>query len=151
MPIPPTASLAEQLHCLSHDGTVVITAQRWTEPRRPTNRPRTWLRLVRNGRVMQDVPFTGQAAHLEMRMFWDRLIGQYEPTGLDEDQMWNGLRELTQIEQTECGAKDCVGRLPVAWWYCPLCRRDTRRVASGSLIAARGRGVITLDMRKRQS
>jgi hypothetical protein len=146
MPIPPTASLAGQMHCMSHDGKVVITAQRWTDP--AARRPRSWLRLVRNGKAEQTVPFTGAAAHREMIDYWNGLAERYRPTELTEDQMWARLWDLAMIEQTECAATECAGRMPVAWKMCPTCGRPA---SSGEPAAVRGRRPLMLDLRKRQS
>jgi hypothetical protein len=142
MRVPTRAVLRAELHCLSDDGTVVLTVQRWTDPAAPADRPATWLRLVRNGRRREDREFTGADQHQQLEAFWATLVEEYARTALTEDQMWVKLRDLTGTVQAECASKDCAGRMPVAWPHCPVCRRDSRRVATGSLSGARGRGDI---------
>jgi len=134
---------------MSEDGAVVITAQRWTDPAAPASRPRSWARLVRHGRVAQDVPFTGAKAHTELDQFWAGLADRYEATAMTEDQMWDALRKRTGIEQVRCDRKDCAGALPVAWHCCPGCGADARRVAAGSLSGVRRYPPVLLDLRKR--
>lgn len=143
MRIPSRAVLAAQMHCLSEDGQVVITAQRWTDPGPADGRPVTWLRLVRNGRERQVLRFLGVGAQLQVDGDWERWSGRYAQTALTEDQMWAKLRELVGVEQESCSSvSKCPGRLPVAWRWCPECGRDQRRVASGSLSGIRRRPVI---------
>lgn len=145
MGIPARAALCAQLHCLSHNALWVLTAQHWSDPAAPVERPRSWLRLVRNGRVVQDLKFTGVNGRHELDLFWRRCAASYEPTSLSEDQMWVRLRELSGIQQAGCQRADCSGGgLPVAWWFCPRCGADARRVASGSMVAAHRRGDIRL-------
>lgn len=153
MQIPSRAVLAAQLHCLSKNAQVVITAQQWNDPAPVTaGRPRSWLRLVRNGREEQVLQFTGARAQREMARDWDRLAGLYTATSLDEGQMWAALRELTGIEQVQCSTvQKCPGLLPVAWPWCPECGRDQRNVAKGSLSGVRRRPDICLDLRKTSS
>jgi hypothetical protein len=144
MAIPGGARLRAQMHCLSHDGREVITAQQWFDPDAAEDRPRSWLRLLRNGQVVKDNQITGRAKHDELAEFWRAREVSFEPTKLTEDQMWVRLRELTGIEQTVCQAENCSIDMPVGWWICPLCGKDARRVAHGSLTGVRARGVIAL-------
>lgn len=139
MTILSSARLREELHCLTHDGKIVITAQRWTDPAAPEDRPRSWLRLVRNGRQRQVSRFTGAGAHAELDAFWAGLAERYEPTALTEDQMWVRLKEITGTIQSECARAGCEGRMPVAWEVCPECGRNARRVAGGAMTANRRR------------
>jgi hypothetical protein len=148
MAIPAPAALRAQLHCLSHDGRAVLTAQQWYDRAAPAQRPRSWLRLVGNGRVIQDCRFTGERGHREMERFWADRVVDYEPTKLTEDQMWAKLWELARIEQTRCQRKDCAGGMPVAWWFCPGCGTDARKVAVGSLSGCRRRGDLTLRQKR---
>jgi hypothetical protein len=147
MPIPPGALLRAELHCLSHDGAEVITAQRWSDPSAPARRPRSWLRLVRNGQVEQDVRFVGTAEHAEMIEFWAQREKAYAATRLDGPGMWIKLRELAGAEQVECG-QGCPGRLPVAWPVCLDCGRDSRMPVAGTPHGVRRRPTLTLDLRK---
>ena len=152
MRIPRRAELAAQMHCLSEDRKVVITAQRWTDPSPADGRPSTWLRLVRNGTERQVLRFTGAGAQREVEGDWTRLRERYQHTALTEEQMWQALRELTGIEQAVCSTiQKCPGRLPVAWHWCPECGRDQRNVGRGSLSGVRRRPVIRLDLRKPSS
>lgn len=148
MAIVSRAGLRAELHCLSDDGLVVITAQQWFDPQAPAQRPVSWLRLVRNGKIHQDRRVTGAAAHEELQDFWIERAIATARARLEEEQMWERLGELAKIRQTECVRTDCDGRMPVAWWLCPVCGRDARRVASGSLSGARRRGELLLDLRK---
>jgi len=150
MAIPAHAALRAQLHCLSHDGLEVRTAQRWSDPAASADRPKSWLRLVSNGRVVQDSQVTGERGHREMERFWAGRAAAFEPTKLAEDQMWAKLRELARIEQTQCQRENCAGGgLPVAWWYCPECKADVRKVASGSLLWVNRRGIIVMQPARR--
>lgn len=148
MAIPSRTVLVAELHCLSEDGLVVITAQRWSDRSAPAERPRTWLRLVRNGRPCDDRRFTGARSHREVEIIWGQLAERYAPTGLAEDQMWVKLQELTGVGQARCSGKDCTGRMPVGWQICPECDRSAGRVASGSLSGVRGRASLLLDLRR---
>ncbi len=148
MQIPARAVLAGQLHCLSDDGKVVITAQRWSDPAAAAERPRSWLRLIRNGRPRAAEQFGGRARHLVLEQRWSQLADRYAATALSEADMWAWLGKLAQVEQVQCSsASKCAGRLPVGWHYCPECGRDERNVASGSLSGARRR-VVLWDLRK---
>lgn len=144
MAIPSGTVLEAQLHCLSDDGLVVMTAQRWCDPKAPTDRPRSWLRSIRNGEVAAEHRFTGASQHQEMREFWVQLVDWFTPAGLTEDQMWAKLLELTGIQQTRCQGKDCAGAMPAGWPICPDCGRDSRRVAAGSLSGVHRRGIIVV-------
>lgn len=143
MTIPVRATLLAELHCLSHDGQVVITAQRWADRTAAAERPRSWLRLVRNGRPIQARQFTGRRAHRELEVHWAKLIEMYAPTALAEDQMWARLLEITGIKQVKC-ARDCPGRMPVAWPVCRVCGRHARRVAGGAMTGSRRRPELFL-------
>lgn len=150
MAIVSRARLHAELHCLSTDGLVVITAQHWIDPQAPAGRPVSWLRLVRNGRIRTDRRVAGQQAHAELAEFWAERASVIAATQLDEDQMWKKLGELVSIKQTRCVRPDCAGRMPVAWWRCPECRRDARKVASGELSGVRRRPELLLDLRTRR-
>lgn len=142
MAIPTRVKLNDELHCLSHNGLIVITAQRWSDPQAEADRPRHWMRLVRNGRQCDVRQFTGPTAYRRLGQIWNQLAEQYQPTALTEDQMWAKLRELTGIEPTQCLRTGCAGQMPVAWTVCPQCGRDARKVASGSMSGAYRRGII---------
>lgn len=147
MGIPAGAQLLTQLHCLSHDGLVVMTAQRWVDPQAPADRPRSWVRLVRNGKVTprKEHQITGLRSHQRLELEWAELAKRYQPTALTEDQMWAKLRELTGIEQEICSAKGCSGgAMPPGWSYCPVCGRNAQRVAAGSMSQAHRRGDIVM-------
>jgi hypothetical protein len=141
------AALRAELHCLSHDGAEVRTAQRWLDPRSTVERPRSWLRLVVNGRPVQDAEFVGVPAHGELGQFWTGRVAAFAPTVLTEAQMWDRLLELTGITRSGCASEDCAGILPVGWWFCLVCGRDARRVAAGSMLWPQRRGVIVVDRR----
>jgi hypothetical protein len=148
MPIPSRARLRAELHCLSHDGHEVRTAQHWVDPQAPADRPRSWLRLVINGRPAQDGGFFGVPGQAELENYWSSRVEAFAPTALTEDQMWGKLLELAGITRSACSAADgCPGVLPVGWWFCPECGRDARKVASGSMLWPRRRGVIVVDRR----
>lgn len=119
MGIPARAILHAELHCLSRDGRDVVTAQQWHDPAAPADRPKSWLRLVRNGRIRQDHQFIGKAAQREMNQFWSKCTENFRPTWLVEDQMWVNLRTLAGIEQARCPG--CSAGLPVARSTCPQC------------------------------
>jgi len=144
MTVPSGARLHAQLHCLSTDGTVVITVQHWRDPAAPKDHPRGWIRLVRNGRRREDRRYGGADGQRELESAWAELAARYAPTRLDEERMWAKLRELAGVEPVWCQGADCSIALPVAWWICPTCGRDARRVAGGAMLTARGRGVIVL-------
>lgn len=150
MPIPRRAVLVEQIHCLSDDGAVVITAQRWSDPAATDLRPVTWLRLVRNGCVRAEHQFAGVQRAAEMERFWAGRVEDFAATALTDDQMWEKLRELAGIEQAVCGGTKCAGRLASGAAFCPVCGRSPARVAAGSMLTARGRGTIVLDLRGRR-
>src|SRR5213076_1575753 len=123
--------------------------QRWADPDAPAGRPRSWLRLVRNGRRAQDLSFTGRAAQDELEVFWSGTESAFTPSALTQEQMWGKLLELAGITPARCPGGDCSGMvLPVAWWICPECGHDVRRVASGAMLTPRGRGVIVVDCRR---
>lgn len=143
------AQLRAELHCLSDDGLVVITAQHWSDPQAPATRPVSWLRLVRNGRIRTDRQVSGLKGHRELAEFWAERASVIAATQLDEDQMWKKLAELTGISQTRCVRSDCAGRMPVAWWRCPECRCHARNVAAGSMSGVRHRDLL-LDLRTRR-
>ena len=149
MPIPSRARLRAELHCLSTDGYEVRTAQHWADPQVPDDRPRSWLRLVVNGRVQQDgVGFFGAPAQAELESYWSSRATAFAPTALTEDQMWEKLLELAGITRSVCSAAaGCSGVLPVGWWFCPECGRDARNVTAGSMLWPRRRGVIVIDCR----
>lgn len=150
MAIPFGTVLVRELHCLTEDGRVVITAQHWRDPAAPADRPRSWLRLVRNGRPRDDQRFVGVDDGLELQEIWAYLTERYAPTGLSEDQMWAALRTLTGIEQAGCASKDCAGTMPTGSPICPECGRHAERVASGSLSGVRrGREFVLKPPRER--
>lgn len=152
MGIPVRATLVAEMHCLSKDGLVVITAQQWRDPQAPAERPLHWLRLVRNGRVDQTVQFGGERRRTEMIDFWNGLAERYRPTSLDSNQMWSKLKDLTGIEQAQCaGAGKCQGLLPVGVERCPACGRNERRIGAGALSGVRRRGVIMMNARRAAS
>lgn len=126
MMIPLHAVLVAELHCLSRDGQDVRTAQQWSDPQASVDDPRSWLRLVCNGRVLQDAEFTGLEPHVQMRAFWSSRERLFAPTRLDEDQMWTKLLELAGVTPRRCRAKRCAVVLPVAWFVCQICGRDAR-------------------------
>jgi hypothetical protein len=147
VPIVSRAQLRAELHCLSYDGLVVITAQQWFDPAAPASRPVSWLRLVRNGRVHRDHRVTGVKRHFDLQDLWVERALAIAPARLEEDQMWVKLEELTGEKQTVC-ARRCGGRMPVAWRVCPSCGSSAGRVAGGSLSGVRRRGELVLDLRK---
>lgn len=148
MPIPVHAALRAELHCLSHDGREVRTAQHWVDPQAPASRPRSWLRLVVNGRPTQDAGFAGGPAQRELAEFWSSRVTAFGPTALTEDQMWVKLLELAGIIQSRCSLEGCSGVLPVAWWFCPVCSRDVRADRSAlDVLEPRGRAAIVVDRR----
>ncbi len=152
MSIPSRADLVGELHCLTEDRLVVITAQHWMDPQAPAGQPVAWLRLVRNGREWQSIRFGGARAQVELAEAWGQLRLRYAPTALTEDQMWVALGELAGVDRVQCSsASKCAGRLPVAWHFCPECGRDQRRVAQGSWSGVRGRPAILLDLRNASS
>jgi hypothetical protein len=138
MPIPARAALVKELHFLSHDGLEVRTAQHWSDPQAPADRPRSWLRLVCNGRVDQDLSFTGAKAHRELAEFWAGREVLFAPTALDERQMRQKLIELKGIEPVPCRGRECSAILPVGSGFCARCHRSAARVAGGAMSAARG-------------
>jgi hypothetical protein len=142
MAIPARAELRAELHCVSHNGLAVLTAQHWSDT--AAGPARSWLRLVSNGRVAQDCRFTGDHEHIELEQFWAERSALFAPTALTEDQMWVRLAGLTRIEQDRCQRKDCSGLLAVARWFCPICHCDIRRVARGSMSGAHRRGDIQM-------
>jgi hypothetical protein len=142
MGMPSRARLVGELHCLSEDGAVVITAQRWVDPAAPAGRPRGWLRLVRNGRVQQLVQFSGPRRTEELVGYWGHFAERYRATALDSNQMWSRLRDLTGIEQAGCASKDCPGTLPVGGGRCLACGRNERNVAAGALSGVRRRELL---------
>ena len=148
MGIPVRATLIGELHCLSEDGLVVITAQQWRDPAAPAERPLHWLRLIRNGKVRQTIQYGGPRRYGEMVAFWNGLAERYRPTRLDSNQMWSTLSRLTGIEQGQCASSSCNGRLPVGGGRCLACGRNERTVASGSLSGVRRRGALILNTRK---
>lgn len=147
MGMPTCARLAGELHCLSEDGQVVITAQRWSDPRAPAERPCGWLRLVRNGQVWKTEQYAGVRRTAELLQRWRSLTDRYAATALDSNQMWSTLRELTGIEQSHCLHSSCSGRIPVGSSRCLVCGRNERSVAAGGLSGARRRGVLILNLR----
>jgi hypothetical protein len=149
MAITSRAQLRAELHCLSHDGQVVMTAQLWFDPQAPMSRPVSWIRLIRNGKIHQDSRVSGAAGQLELVEFWVERALVIAPARLEEDQMWSKLAELTGKKQTVCVRRDCAGQMPVGWWFCPVCGCDARNVASGSLSGVRRQGDLLLDLRVR--
>lgn len=149
MAITSRAQLRAELHCLSHDGLVVITAQQWFDPLAPALRPVSWIRLIRNGHVHQERRVAGADEQFGLQDFWVERALAIAPDRLEEDQMWAELAELTGTKQTECVRRDCAGAMPVAWPYCPMCGCDSRNVASGSLSGVRRNGYLFLDLRER--
>ncbi len=147
MAIPASAALREEIHYLSNDSRLVITDQRWYDPHAPDDRPRSWVRLIRNGRVCRDQQVTGPRRHRELEMFWADRVAEAAPTRLDEAQMWTKLGEVAGIRQTECQRKYCHSKMPVGWWICAVCGADARRVARGSLSGVRRHGDIVLPVR----
>jgi hypothetical protein len=148
MGIPSRARLVGELHCLTEDGEVVITAQRWSDPEAPAERPCGWLRLVRNGRHWQTVQYCGARRSAELRERWSSLAERYRPTALGVNEMWSKLRQLTGIEQGNCLHSGCSGTIPVGGGRCLVCGRNERSVAAGELSGARRRGVLVLNLRK---
>lgn len=145
------AVLVGQLHCLSEDGLVVITGQRWSDPEAPADHPVSWLRLVRNGRPRQSLRFGGLAAQDDLARKWSEIAERFASTALTEIEMWEWLHKLAKVDQVACSAASkCAGRLPVAWDVCPECGRNQRNVARGSMSGARGREVFW-DLRKPSS
>lgn len=142
MAVPVRAVLHQQMHCLTHDGLVVISAQWWRGPATLAGKPRSWLRLIRNGRVEQDCRFTGEREQVELAEFWAGRAERYAPTMLSEDEMRAKLAELAKIEPVRCQRRHCAAVLPVAWWHCPDCGSDVRRVAAGSLSGCRRRTLV---------
>lgn len=147
MVVPSGARLHAQLHCLSANGRWVITVQRWDDPAAPADRPRSWLRLIRNGVVCEDRSFGGARRQRELEQVWAALAADYAATQLDDEQMWTKLRELAGAEPVWCQGGGCSTVLPVGRWICPSCGRDARRVAAGATLTARGRGVLVLRTR----
>lgn len=151
MSISSRARLGAEMHCLSHDGLEVRTAQHWVDPDAPAGRPRSWLRLVLNGRPAQISQFTGARAHRELATYWASRVALFEPTRLTEDQMWSKLAEIGGIRPVACMAGHGSKVLPVAWPFCPVCGRDVRAVPAGfDAIAAASKRVIVVDRRKTQ-
>ncbi len=145
--IPVRARLVDEMHCLAEDGLVVITTQKWQDPLAPTDRPRYWLRLVRNGRVRAVEQFSGERRTRDMAARWEHLAERYRRSALDTNQMWSTLQQLTGIEQAGCGSKNCGGKLPAGGGRCLACGRNERSVASGSLSGIRRRE-LQLNLRK---
>ncbi len=146
MAIPASAALREEIHYLSHDGRVVITGQRWYDPDAPAARPRSWVRLLRNGEVCRDQQVTGRRGHRDLETVWADRVADAAPTRLDEAQMWAKLDELAGIRQTECQRSGCHSKMPVGWWICALCGADARRVARGSLSGVQRRAAIVVPV-----
>jgi hypothetical protein len=149
MSISPRAVLRGELHCLSHDGLEVRTAQHWVDPH--AARPCGWLRLVVNGRPVQDNRFVGRAAQGELAAFWASRVALFEATALTEDRMWVVLAELAGIGKVTCSAGHRVRILPVAWPFCSACGRDVRAAPAGfGAVAAASKQVIVIDRRNIQ-
>jgi len=146
--MPSRACLVGELHCLSEDGQVVITTQRWSNPDAPAERPCSWLRLVRNGRTWKTVQYCGARRSAELLDRWASLAERYRATALDTNEMWSRLKQLTGIEQGHCLHSSCSGTIPVGGGRCLVCRRNERNVAAGELSGARRRGVLILNLRK---
>ncbi len=146
MSITSRAVLRAELHCVGV-GPDVRTAQHWVDPQAPASRPVSWLRLVINGRVAQDKVFTGPRRHRELEVFWAQRVKLFAPTALTEAEMWSMLSELAGVEEEFCLAGRCGAPLPVAWSVCLRCRRDVRKVASGSMLTPAKRGIIWVSRR----
>lgn len=121
--------------------------QHWADPSAPDEVPRSWLRLVLNGRPAQDARFTGKAAHRELADYWSGRVAAFAASALTEAQAWAKLLELAGVVQSRCGLNGCPGVLPVAWWFCPVCGRDVRRSGFGGAVASASKPVILLDRR----
>ncbi len=148
MTVPLRARLVDQLHCLSADGAIVMTSQRWTDPDTDDG-PRSWLRVIHNGEVRGVMHFTGPRRHEALERQWAEL-DKLRPAALTEDQMWSKLLELAGVEKRKCQHGQCPGILPVAWTVCPSCGRDARRVTGGQMTRNRRRGAdIWWDLRNR--
>lgn len=148
MLIPSRARLCAELHCLSHDGHQVRTAQHWMDPQSPPGRPRSWLRLVVNGRTVQSAGFFGVPAQARLENFWSSRVAAFAPTALTDDQMWEKLLELARITPMLCGLNGCPGILPVGWSFCLECGRDVHAAGYGGVVAMASKPVIVVDRRR---
>lgn len=137
MSIPRTARLDDELHCLSAEPVVVITAQRWT-----SDDGRSWLRVLRNGRPKMnrgrpvDVQFSGEKRTAELEAEWKRITEAFAPTRISAEQAWGRLPDLPR----QCQRGDrCAAQQILGWPICPGCGAHERHVAGGSMSGVRGR------------
>jgi hypothetical protein len=101
MGIPETAVLAAELHCLSEDGTQVITVQHWSDPDAPADRPLSWLRVLRNGqrvfrkgKLVPDTQYLGARRAVALATELDTVRKRFAATALEPDEARAMLRRL---------------------------------------------------------
>jgi hypothetical protein len=130
-------ALANEIHGLSYNGQVVITAQHW---RRSDGRAA--IVTVHNGRIAVRPEYGTDAEAVKAMAEAHAKLAEVQMTTAAAEAKLTAL--VPGWTRTPCLREECGGKLAIGEYRCADCGRAPGRVAAGLLAAAGRRGAIHL-------